>query len=161
MTEAFPTEEAVMQIIKGLGIAVACLAATATAGLNLTSVQATPAPGAATGIAQEKMPAGVQSRKLDNGTMVLADAKGMTLYTFEKDAAGKSACSGNCAKNWPPLAAAADAKPMGDWTIITRDDGSRQWAYKGKPLYGWFKDTKPGETTGDGVGNGAWKTAVP
>lgn len=105
-----------------------------------------------------KMPAGVQTRKLDSGTVILTDAKGMTLYIFEKDADGKSACTGNCAKNWPPLAAAADAKPMGDWTIITRDDGSKQWAYKGKPLYGWVKDAKPGDTTGDGVG--AWKMAV-
>ncbi len=159
MTEAFPNEEAVMQIIKGLGIAVACLAAAATAGLNPTSVHATPAPDAV-GTVQAKMPGGVQARKLDNGTTVLADAKGMTLYTFQKDAEGKSACSGGCAKSWPPLAAAADAKPMGDWTVITRDDGTRQWAYKGKPLYGWVKDTKPGETTGDGVG-GAWRIAVP
>lgn len=93
---------------------------------------------------------------------VLTDAKGMTLYTFDKDATpGKSVCNGPCAKNWPPLMAAADAKPMGDWTVITRDDGSKQWAYKGKPLYGWVKDQKPGDTTGDGFLNGAWHVAKP
>ncbi len=87
------------------------------------------------------------------------DAKGMTLYTFDKDAGGKSACNGPCATNWPPLMAAADAKASGDWTIVTRDDGSKMWALKGKPLYTFAKDTKPGDTTGDGFLNGAWHIA--
>jgi predicted lipoprotein with Yx(FWY)xxD motif len=73
----------------------------------------------------------------------------MTLYTFDKDSAGKSACVDACAKAWPPAMAAADAKPMGDLTVITRDDGSKQWAFKGKPLYLFAKDTKPGDKTGD------------
>jgi predicted lipoprotein with Yx(FWY)xxD motif len=85
---------------------------------------------------------------------------GMTLYTFDKDVAGsgKSVCNGACAGLWPPLLAAADAKPSGDYTIVTRDDGARQWAYKGKPLYLWTKDTKPGDRTGDGFNN-AWRLA--
>jgi predicted lipoprotein with Yx(FWY)xxD motif len=62
----------------------------------------------------------------------LVDAKGMTLYTFDKDAAGKSMCNGPCAENWPPLMASADAKPMGDWTVVTRDDGKTMWAYEGQ-----------------------------
>ena len=107
------------------------------------------------------MPAGVQASKLADGTLILADAKGMTLYTFAKDQPGVSNCNDNCAKNWPPLMAAADAMPMGDWTIVTRADGSRMWAYKGMPVYLWIKDAKPGDNTGNGVGNGAWKTAVP
>jgi predicted lipoprotein with Yx(FWY)xxD motif len=89
------------------------------------------------------------------------DAKGMTLYTFDKDAGGKSMCNGPCATNWPPLTATADAKPMGAWTVVTRDDGAKQWAYKGKPLYTWAKDTKPGDTTGDGFMNGVWHVAKP
>ena len=92
---------------------------------------------------------------------VLTDAKGMTLYTFDKDSGGKSACNGPCATNWPPLMAPADAKPVNDYTVIKRDDGSMQWAYKGKPLYGWVKDSKPGDTTGDGFLNGAWHVAQP
>lgn len=90
----------------------------------------------------------------------LADAKGMTLYTFDKDAAGKSACNGKCAENWPPLMADPGAAPPAGYSVVTRDDGGKQWAYKGKPLYGWVKDTKPGETTGDGV-NGSWHIAKP
>jgi len=88
---------------------------------------------------------------------MLVGQNGMTLYTFDKDpaGAGKSVCNGPCAGNWPPLAAASDAKPSGDYTIITRDDGAKQWAYKGKPLYFWVKDQKPGDKTGDGF-NGVW-----
>lgn len=95
-------------------------------------------------------------------TGVLTSPAGMTLYTFDKDTAGsgKSVCNGECAVKWPPLAASAGDKARGGYTIITRDDGSMQWAYKGKPLYLWFKDQKPGDTTGDGVNN-AWRTARP
>jgi predicted lipoprotein with Yx(FWY)xxD motif len=91
----------------------------------------------------------------------LIDSKGMTLYTFDKDAGGKSMCNGPCAENWPPLLAAAGDKSSGEWTIVTRDDGKMMWAYKGKPLYAWKKDAKPGDTTGDGFMNGVWHVATP
>jgi predicted lipoprotein with Yx(FWY)xxD motif len=93
---------------------------------------------------------------------VLTNPDGMTLYVFDKDpaGAGKSLCKGDCAMNWPPLMAAAGDKASGDYSIITRDDGSRQWAYKGKPLYRWARDQKPGDATGDGVKN-VWHTAKP
>lgn len=91
----------------------------------------------------------------------LVNASGMTLYTFAKDSGGASACNGPCATNWPPLTAAKDAKASGDWSLVKRDDGSMQWAYKGKPLYGWTKDSKPGDVTGDGFLNGAWRVAQP
>jgi predicted lipoprotein with Yx(FWY)xxD motif len=90
----------------------------------------------------------------------LVDAKGMTLYVFDKDAAGKSNCNGPCATNWPPLMAMGDAKASGDWSIVTRDDGGKQWAYKGKPLYAWAKDAKAGDVTGDGFNN-VWHIAAP
>lgn len=90
---------------------------------------------------------------------VLTDTHGMTLYTFDKDPSGKSVCNGKCAENWPPLAAAADAKPTGEFSIIMRDDGSKQWAYEGKPLYGWVKDTKPGDVTGHRFNN-VWTAAM-
>jgi predicted lipoprotein with Yx(FWY)xxD motif len=92
---------------------------------------------------------------------VMANSAGMTLYTYDKDAAGKSACNGPCAGNWSPLVATASDKPSGDWTIVTRDDGSTMWAYKGKPLYTWKNDKAPGDTTGDGAANGAWHMAAP
>ncbi len=86
---------------------------------------------------------------------VLATPAGATLYTFDKDAAGsgKSACNGPCATNWPPLPAQASDTGSGDFSVVTRDDGSKQWAYKGWPLYTFAKDAKAGDTTGDGKGN--------
>jgi predicted lipoprotein with Yx(FWY)xxD motif len=86
---------------------------------------------------------------------VLATPSGATLYTFDKDTAnsGKSACNGPCAQAWPPLAAQASDTAGGDWSIVTRDDGARQWAYKGLPLYTFSKDAKPGDTTGDNFKN--------
>ncbi len=89
----------------------------------------------------------------------LVDPSGMTLYTFDRDADGKSACNGSCAKNWPPFSAASSTA-SGAWSVVTRDDGSKQWAYKGKPLYTWAKDTKPGDVTGDGFNN-VWHVAQP
>ena len=91
----------------------------------------------------------------------LVDAKGMTLYWFDRDTtAGKSACNGPCAASWPAFAAGMNAKDEGKWTVITRDDGAKQWAYGGKPLYTWSKDGKPGDATGDGF-NGLWHVATP
>jgi predicted lipoprotein with Yx(FWY)xxD motif len=90
----------------------------------------------------------------------LVDAKGMTLYTFDRDSGGKSACNGQCATNWPPLTVSSGANASGDWTVVTRDDGGKQWAYKDKPLYTWKDDKKPGDTTGDGVNN-VWHVAKP
>ena len=95
------------------------------------------------------------------GDGVLTGSNGMTLYTFDKDADGKSMCNGPCATNWPPLYATDSDKASGDFGIITRDDGKKQWALKGKPLYYWSKDQKPGDKTGDGFLNGAWHVAKP
>ena len=89
---------------------------------------------------------------------VWADDKGMTLYTFDKDEKGKSSCYDQCAKNWPPFAAGAGAAAEGDWTIVDRTDGTKMWAYDGKPLYTFAKDAKPGDATGDMAG-GVWHAA--
>lgn len=94
------------------------------------------------------------------GAKVYTDAKGMTLYTFDKDTAGTTNCYDQCAANWPPFAAAADAAAEGEWSLVERKDGSKMWAYDGKPLYTYVGDTKPGEATGDGKG-GIWHLAKP
>lgn len=81
----------------------------------------------------------------------------MTLYLYTKDEPNKSNCYGQCAINWPPLAPSAELKAgegvTGELTVIDRTDGTKQVAYKGVPLYFWFRDAKPGDTTGQGVGN--------
>jgi predicted lipoprotein with Yx(FWY)xxD motif len=95
--------------------------------------------------------------KVNDGMLV--GSNNMTLYTFAKDAAGsgKSMCNGLCATNWPPLLVDGSPVVSGDYSVITRDDGKKQLAFKGMPLYFWVKDTKPGDKTGDGFLNGAWK----
>lgn len=89
---------------------------------------------------------------------ILTDSKGMTLYTFDMDKDGMSACYDQCAVNWPPLLADADAKAEGDYGLTKRTDATMQWTYYNMPLYLWVKDAKPGDTTGDGV-KGVWHTA--
>ncbi len=91
---------------------------------------------------------------------VLTDAKGMTLYIFVRDEPGKSNCTGGCAGAWPPLMADAGVAPAENFSIIVRDDGTKQWTYKDKPLYLWSRDEKPGDTMGEGVGD-VWLVARP
>ena len=86
---------------------------------------------------------------------MLVDSKGMTVYTYDKDTASKSSCNGPCAVNWPPVIV-SDSKPLSpDYSIITRDDGKKQLAYKDKPLYTFIKDKKAGDKVGDKA-MGAW-----
>lgn len=92
--------------------------------------------------------------------LALVDSNGMTLYTFERDKNGQSQCHNVCLQKWPALLAAEGAQPHGEWTLITRREGTLQWAYKGQPLYTWYQDAKPGETTGDNEGD-VWHLARP
>jgi predicted lipoprotein with Yx(FWY)xxD motif len=96
----------------------------------------------------------------DAGAVMAASKTGMTVYTFRKDSAGVSVCYDDCAANWPPFSAAAEAKAEGDLGIIERTDGSRQWTLKGMPLYFWVGDAGKGDATGDGVG-GVWDVVRP
>jgi predicted lipoprotein with Yx(FWY)xxD motif len=92
----------------------------------------------------------------------LTDFQGMTLYVFDKDTQGVSNCAGTCATIWPPYSSGATAQsqlPV-NITVITRADGSKQFAWKGMPLYYYAKDTKAGDTTGDGIG-GVWHLIKP
>ena len=106
-----------------------------------------------------EMPATIKAGDSKLGT-VLTDAKGMTLYYFDKDVAGKSNCNGKCANAWPPLMAGDNAKVADDFTVVVRDDGGKQWAHRGLPLYRWVKDEKPGDTTGHRFKN-VWTVAQP
>jgi predicted lipoprotein with Yx(FWY)xxD motif len=98
-------------------------------------------------------PPGVSEK---DGAFIAPDGK--PLYTFARDTTpGKSACNGPCLTAWPALTAAADAKADGDWTVVTRDEGAKQWAYKGKPLYTFARDTAGQPATGVSA---AWPLAV-
>ncbi len=86
---------------------------------------------------------------------ILVSTAGMTLYTFDQDVqdSGKSACYGPCAAIWPPVSAAAESQVASPYSVVMREDGAKQLAYKGKPLYRYAADTKPGERTGDNFKN--------
>jgi predicted lipoprotein with Yx(FWY)xxD motif len=94
---------------------------------------------------------------------ILTNAKGMSLYTLDTDKQGVSICNGKCAKLWPPFEATAKSMNEGAFSVITRNNGSKQWAHRGKPLYTWFKDKKAGDVTGDLVKGktGLWHIARP
>ncbi len=86
---------------------------------------------------------------IGHGQVTFADSHGMTLYTYDQDQPGKPSCVDDCAKTWPPLTVAANAKPVGEWTIVARADGTRQWALRGKPVYRYSKDMDPGSVGGN------------
>lgn len=94
----------------------------------------------------------------------LIDEDGMSLYTFDNDSPGQSACSGDCAEAWPPLAGERPLTQLegveGDLSIIERDDGSAQVAYNDRPLYYYAGDRDPGDTNGHGIA-GVWYVAEP
>jgi predicted lipoprotein with Yx(FWY)xxD motif len=97
------------------------------------------------------------------GTVYRRFPSGERLYTSDRDPVGQSRCNVGCSSAWPPVPAPADAAPVGDWTIVGRSDGTRQWALKGKPVYTRFHDA-PDQPTGDGL-EGVWRlvpyTPVP
>lgn len=98
---------------------------------------------------------GNQAPVSSNG--ILVGDNGMSLYVLDRDVAdsGKSVCVDECAKLWPPYLASSSATASGNYSLITRADGSKQWAYKGRPLYFWSKDMNKGDMTGDNV-NKVW-----
>ena len=91
----------------------------------------------------------------------LVDLKGMTLYYYEHDTTGKTSnCNGKCTESWVPLPATADAKAVGDFTVISRSDGSRMWAYRYRPLYTSPADKAPGDANGNAT-TLQWRIARP
>jgi predicted lipoprotein with Yx(FWY)xxD motif len=96
----------------------------------------------------------------------LVDAQGRTLYIFLNDSPGTSACSGECATNWPPATVEEGQEPAGgdgvtgELSTIERDDGTLQLTVEGWPLYLYAADTEPGDTKGEGVG-GVWFVGRP
>ena len=94
---------------------------------------------------------------MTKGTNILTDAKGMTLYTFDKDTKDVSNCTGKCLTNWPPFLVSGTAPTTlpDHLGTMKRSDGSMQYTWDGMPLYYYVGDKKAGDTAGDGVG-GVW-----
>jgi len=106
----------------------------------------------------------VGTNKDKAGGNYLVDGMGNALYYYTKDSVGMSACSGNCIKNWPAFSASSLVLPSAlnaaDFSTITRDDGTKQVAFKGYPLYYWVNDKARGDVTGQGVGS-VWYVVDP
>jgi predicted lipoprotein with Yx(FWY)xxD motif len=120
----------------------------------------------------EPVPRGVRIEQTDEMGPVFADTRGHTLYTWLGDKKpGESLCNderytdavaaaevhyflpdadrrATCREVWPPFIAKQDSKPLGRWSVITRKDGTRQWAFDQQPLYAFAQDTRPGEVNG-------------
>src|SRR6185369_12997171 len=95
------------------------------------------APAPTTGPAVAPKPPLASDPPIRQRAGMLVDLKGRGLYNYGGDENNKSKCSGQCILLWPPILAAPEGKPKGEFTLVTRDDGQRQWAFKGKPLYRW------------------------
>lgn len=93
----------------------------------------------------------------------LVSRTGLTLYTFDNDVAGsgRSVCNAPCSNLFRPYIVEPGARPQGEVSVITRDDGTRQWVWKGKPLYLWVDDKKPGQAGGEGINHNTWHVARP
>jgi len=136
--------------------------------VGLAAVMALPAAAQSTGKGADGLvvtPPGITLQPLDKGQgydlgksaasfiarerIAFTDAKGMTLYTYAPDPKGKSTCVAACAEEWKPMPVLAGVRAFGPWTIITRDDGAKQWAYDGKALYTFVKDVDPGSVGGN------------
>jgi predicted lipoprotein with Yx(FWY)xxD motif len=148
-------------------IVAAC--SSATGGSTAPSAAASSAPSAAASAATSAAAAGeTYEVKVATGTvgMYLTGEDGKTLYTFSVDKPNSSNCADTCATNWPPFTVSgADTLKAGDGvtgklTTFARPDGSMQVAYNGAPLYYFAKDTKAGDTNGQGV-SGKWYVASP
>jgi predicted lipoprotein with Yx(FWY)xxD motif len=129
-------------------LAVACTGAGAAPSANPPASAAAPSAAAA-GVT-------IGTASSANFGTVLTGPTGMTLYTYAKDTATSSACTGQCATEWPPLVTTGQAMAgtgvTGQLGTLTRSDGTTQVTYAGRPLYYWQGDTKAGDVTGNGVG---------
>ena len=98
------------------------------------------------------LPVGISiNETLNYDARLLVNSDGLTLYTFDQDKPGQSVCAGECARIWPPLEAPRLAVSVGDFSVIDRSDGLKQWAYNAQPLYTFIGDDEKGTANGDGV----------
>jgi predicted lipoprotein with Yx(FWY)xxD motif len=146
------------------GLAAVVLALAACASSSSSSSSSSPAAQNSTPAAAAGSPAAasgnmVLSRTI-NGTTVLTNSKGLTLYSFGPDTSTTSNCNGSCVTYWPPVKGPVTAGPgvTGTLGTITRADGTIQATYDGHPLYTYVADSAPGQDKGNGLNlsGGVW-----
>jgi len=137
----------------------ACASSSSSTSSSATAQTSSPAATAASSSAAASTGSTVLARTID-GTAVLTNSAGLTLYWFGPDTSTTSKCTGSCAAVWPPVTGpvTAGAGVTGTLGTITRPDGTIQATYDGHPLYTFAGDTAPGQTKGNGVNGsgGIW-----
>ncbi|MFJ1790981.1 COG4315 family predicted lipoprotein [Kitasatospora griseola] len=151
----------------GVIAAVATASGCGSSGTTAPSTASTGAPTTAAGSATAGgSTATVKTADTPLGP-ILVDGSGRTLYLFKADTGTISTCNGTCTQNWPPQTTTGTPQSSGVTASLvgttTRSDNSTQVTYNGHPLYHFFKDTKPGETNGQGVNafGASWYVVSP
>jgi predicted lipoprotein with Yx(FWY)xxD motif len=143
----------------GLAAAVLLVTACASSSSSSTSTPTATSTGAAAGASSSASGTALMSRTI-NGTQVLTNSAGYTLYWFALDTSTTSKCTGSCATYWPPVKgpATAGSGVTGTLGTITRPDGTTQATYDGHPLYTYAGDHAPGQNSGNGLNlsGGVW-----
>jgi predicted lipoprotein with Yx(FWY)xxD motif len=146
-----------------LGCALAGLVLLAGCGSSKSTTSSSSAPAAAAATTSATTPTtaaapgeAILTKHSKLGTILAAGPKKMTVYEFEGDRPGQTACMGACAQAWPPVTSAGAAQAGGaavaaDLGTLTRPDGTKQVTYKGHPLYFFVKDKDDGDAYGQGV----------
>jgi len=150
------------KIVGAAGLAALALALTACASSSSSSssAPATTAPAAGGSSAPAASGGSVVNMTTINGTAVVTNSAGKTLYWFAPDTSTRSNCSGSCATYWPPVTGpvTAGSGVTGTLGTITRSDGTTQATYDGHPLYTYVGDTAAGQAKGNGLNlsGGLW-----
>ena len=149
------------KILGAAGLAALALALSACASSSSSSPAAsTPAAGAGSSAPASSAGGSTLSMTTINGTAVVTNSKGMTLYWFVPDTSTTSKCTGSCSTYWPPVTGTVTAGTgvTGTLGTITRPDGTTQATYDGHPLYTYVGDTAPGQAKGNGLNlsGGLW-----
>jgi predicted lipoprotein with Yx(FWY)xxD motif len=134
----------------------ALMVAAAACGGNDDEGSGTAAPAAPTTTASQAATSATVAVARSKLGDILVDADGRTLYAFTKDKGDQSACSGQCAANWPALTGTATAGTGAQAALLStamQANGNSQVTYGGRPLYYFAGDAKPGDTNGQGVGS--------
>ena len=147
----------------GVAAAVLAVAACASSSSSSTSTPTGTSTAAAAGASSSSSGTALMTKTI-NGTQVLTNSAGFTLYWFALDTSTTSKCTGSCATYWPPVKgpATAGSGVTGTLGTITRSDGTTQVTYDGHPLYTYVGDTSPGENKGNGqnLSGGKWYEAT-
>ncbi|MGA8746495.1 MAG: hypothetical protein WB507_11605 [Solirubrobacterales bacterium] len=144
------------------------VAALTACGSSSNSTTSSTASTGSTPAAQQSGAAMVKATNNPKLGTILVGSDGQTLYLFQKDAGGKSSCSGSCAKVWPPYVTTSNPKAGSGISSsklgkVMRSDGTMQVTYAGHPLYSYTADTTPGQANGNGINSygGIWNAVRP